>query len=85
MQCAILLKFGCFARLPVRGPPLGSMVRGCECEWSLLSSPVDVADGKADAEPQTGILEVIYDDVPCEGPLSPDEGEFWGKGRGWGH
>lgn len=61
------------------------MVRGCECEWSLLSSPVDVADGKADAEPQTGILEVIYDDVPCEGPLSPDEGEFWGKGRGWGH
>ncbi|XP_031680954.1 rho guanine nucleotide exchange factor 10-like protein [Oncorhynchus kisutch] len=34
------------------------------------------AEAEADAEPQTGILEVIYDDVPCEGPLSPDEGDM---------
>ncbi|CAB1314903.1 unnamed protein product, partial [Coregonus sp. 'balchen'] len=35
-----------------------------------------VADAEADAEPLTGILRVIYDDVPCEGPLSPDEGDM---------
>ncbi|XP_071018324.1 rho guanine nucleotide exchange factor 10-like protein isoform X1 [Oncorhynchus clarkii lewisi] len=34
------------------------------------------AEAEADAETQTGILEVIYDDVPCEGPLSPDEGDM---------
>ncbi|XP_038871251.1 podocalyxin-like protein 2 [Salvelinus namaycush] len=58
-------------------------------ESSILRehSEEDVADAEAeaDAEPQTVILEVIYDDVPCEGPLSPDEGELWGKCRGWGH
>ncbi|XP_023852227.1 rho guanine nucleotide exchange factor 10-like protein isoform X3 [Salvelinus sp. IW2-2015] len=49
-------------------------------ESSILRehSEEDVADAEAeaDAEPQTGILEVIYDDVPCEGPLSPDEGDM---------
>uniref|UniRef100_A0A673YDY4 Rho guanine nucleotide exchange factor 10 like n=1 Tax=Salmo trutta TaxID=8032 RepID=A0A673YDY4_SALTR len=43
---------------------------------SLREHSEDVADAEADAEPQTGILEVIYDDVPCEGPLSPDEGDM---------
>lgn len=46
---------------------------------------MDDDDDEANAALQTGSPEVIYDDVPCEGPLSPDEGEFWGKGRGWGH
>ncbi|XP_071018326.1 rho guanine nucleotide exchange factor 10-like protein isoform X3 [Oncorhynchus clarkii lewisi] len=40
------------------------------------SEDVTDAEAEADAETQTGILEVIYDDVPCEGPLSPDEGDM---------
>uniref|UniRef100_A0A8C7IFN3 Rho guanine nucleotide exchange factor 10 like n=1 Tax=Oncorhynchus kisutch TaxID=8019 RepID=A0A8C7IFN3_ONCKI len=53
-----------------------------------------VDDDEADAALQTGSPEVIYDDVPCEGPLSPDEGDMiyedvhreempQGAGNGW--
>uniref|UniRef100_A0A4W5QUC2 DH domain-containing protein n=1 Tax=Hucho hucho TaxID=62062 RepID=A0A4W5QUC2_9TELE len=51
-------------------------VETAEESYSLRENSEDVADAEADAEPQTGILEVIYDDMPCKGPLSPDEGDM---------